>query len=131
MDVLSTITLAGPQAQAERVRLVANGKEVNLVCRRRDARGVDVSRILYFGRSGECAWVVSQGLKAPDDIGIEIAFPDQARDLFAGYIERVMLMRQLVDPSPLSPEMVDLNPDIDALVEDLKAEFDVGIDPWA
>lgn len=57
MDVLHSITLVGAEAQAERQRLLTDGKEVNLVCRRRNARGADVSRSVFFGLCSEGAWV--------------------------------------------------------------------------
>jgi hypothetical protein len=131
LDQLTTITLVGAEAQAERQRLLADGKEVHLVCRRRDAQGGDVSRSLFFGRSGECAWVVSQALEVPGDIGIEVAFPAQAQPLFASHVERIMTAKMLTNSSPLYPELVDLNRNIDDFVADLKAEFGIDVDPWA
>lgn len=130
MDVLHSITLVGAEAQAERQRLLADGKEVNLVCRRRDAKGVDVSKIVNFGRSGEASWVVVQGFKNREDIGIEIAFPDQAQQLYAAHVERIMMAKQLTNSSPLSPEWFDVNPGFDDFAADLRAEFGIEVDPW-
>lgn len=130
MDALHSITLAGPEAQAERQRLLADGKEVNLVCRRRDSKGKDVSKILFFGRSPESSWVAVQSFKNREDIGIEITFPDQAQMLFAAHVDRVMMAKMLTNSDPLSPEWFDLNPDINDLAKDLRAEFDVEISPW-
>ena len=82
IDQLNTIILEGTEAQAERQQLLADGKEVSLVCRRRDARGRDISKIVYFGRSGQSAWVAVQDFKNPDDIGVEIAFPRSGKSAF-------------------------------------------------
>lgn len=130
IDQLTTITLTGDHAAAERQRLLADGTEVNLVCRRRDSRGKDVSKIIYFGRSSESSWVAVQGFKNREDIGIEISFPDQAQMLFAAHVERVMIAKQLTNSSPLSPELVDLNPTIDDFVAQLREAFDVEVSPW-
>lgn len=131
MEVLHNITLDGAEALTERQRLLADGKELSLLCRRRDARGRDVSRTLYFGKSGECAWVASQSLKDPDDIGIDIALPAQTQLLFAAHVERIMLAKQLTNSDPRSPEWFDLDPGIEEFVADLRTEFDVVVDPWA
>lgn len=86
---------------------------------------------LHFDRSGECAWVTSQGLNDPDDIGVEIAFPDQAQPLFASHVERIMIAKQLTASDSRSQGPFDLNIDIDAFTADMKAEFGVDVDPWA
>jgi hypothetical protein len=130
IDQLTTITLSGSAAVAERQRLLADGTEVNLVCRRRDARGRDISKTVYFGLSGEGAWVAVEDLKNPDGIGVEVAFPDQARELFAAYVERIMIAKMLTNSDPGSPELCDLNPAIEDFVEDLREVFKVEVSPW-
>lgn len=129
-DHLTTITLSGTEALAERQRLLADGREVSLVCRRRDAQGVDVSRSLFFGRSGQCAWVVSQALEVSGEVGIVIAFPGQAQPLFASHVERIMIAKMLTNSDPRSPEWFDLEPGIDDFVEELREVFGIEICPW-
>ena len=130
MDTLTTIILSGTEALAERQRLLDGGREVSLVCRRRDSRGADVSRSFFFGLSSEGAWVAVQDLKNPDDIGVEIAFPHQARELFARHVERVMAAKMLTNSDPRSHEWFDLEPDISTFTAELKAAFDVEVSPW-
>lgn len=130
MDQLTTITLVGPEAQAERQRLLDGGREVILVCHRRDAQGTEVSKSLFFGLGGEGAWVAVQDLKNPADLGIEVAFSAQGQQLFAAHVERIMIAKQLTNSDPRSPELFDLNPDIDAFLVELKAAFDVDVSPW-
>lgn len=129
-DQLTTITLTGDHAAAERQRLLADGTEVNLVCRRRDARGRDVSRSLFFGICDECAWVASQSLKDSGDICIEIGFLNQVQQLFAAHVGRVMTAKVLTDSDPRSPECFDLNPGIETFTADMMAALGIQIDPW-
>jgi hypothetical protein len=79
---------------------------------------------------GECVWVVSQALEVPGDVGIEIAFPGQAQPLFASHVERIMIAKMLTNSDPRSPELFDLNPDIDAFLVELKEAFNVEVNPW-
>lgn len=123
------IVLEGEAAVAERQRLLMEGKEVPLAFRERDAQGRRRSQWLQFGMNSSAAWVYCrderQGIEAR--MLLEAVLADEATALFAGYLERMELRRCLIDPSPLSAELVDVNPCVADMVDDLKEVFGIGI----
>lgn len=49
----------------------------------------------------------------------------EAAELFGGYLERMQLRRCLANPSPLSAELVEIDPSIKDMVEHLEVEFGI------
>jgi hypothetical protein len=130
MCVPNTIILAEKEAEMERQRLLADGRELSLIIHRRDAWGVDINKAVSFGRSGTSTWVVVQDLTFPEYIGIEIAGCDQAQELFSVHVERIMTAKMLTNSDPLSPERCDIHPSIEDFVAALKTEFGIEVSPW-
>lgn len=123
------IVLEGQAAITERQRLLEDGKEVPLSMWERDARGRKRALRLQFGLNASTAWVFcqdkSEGLEQRETL--EEVLVHEAAALFAGYLERMELRRCLVDPSPLSAELVDINPSPAHMAEDLKVVFGINV----
>ena len=123
------IVLEGAAAVDERQRLLGEGKEVPLNMGERDARGRKRALRLQFGMNASTAWVFCQekceGREWRE--ALEAVLVHEAAALFAGYLERIELRRCLVDPSPLSAELVDINPCLADMVEDLREVFGIEV----
>ena len=121
--------LEGEAAVEERQRLLEDGKEISVAVRERNSRCKMRTYGFQFGMNSSFAWVFCrdepEGLEARELF--EWVPADQAVELFQGYLERMQLRRCLIDPSPLSPEMVEISPYLEDVVQDLEAEFGITV----
>lgn len=121
------ITLEGEAAVDERRRLLEDGREINVGVRERDARGGRRALWLQFGMCSSTAWVFCMEESKEPKIILECVLVHEAAELFGGYLERMMIRKGLVDPSPLSPAFVEIQPCIEHVIEDLGAEFGIKV----
>lgn len=123
------IVLEGQIAVEERQRLLEDGSEISVVLRERDAQGKKSTTMLQFGMNGSVAWVWCQEDKEGSDgrTVLEEVLVHEAVELFRGYLERMELRRCLVDSSPLSPAIVEIEPSIQDVVANLAAEFGITV----
>lgn len=123
------VVIEGEAAAEERQRLLDDGKEVPVILSERDGRGRKKRTSLQFGMNGSTAWVFCrvQETGMEPRVLLEEVLPHEAAALFAGYLERMELRRCLVDPSPLSAELVDINPSLADMAEDLMEVFGINV----
>lgn len=126
---MNSIILEGRAAVDERKRLLVGGKEVAAALKERDARGRERTTSLQFGLGPRAAWVwcrdEREGMEPQTTL--EVVLVEEAPELLGGYVERMELRQCLIDPSPLSAEMVEISPCIQDLVEQLALEFGIKI----
>lgn len=126
---MNGIVLEGQIAVEEHKRLLNDGTEINVGMRERDAGGKKKSTWLQFGMDGSVAWVFfrveEKGVEPR--VVLEEVLAHEAAELFGSYLDRMTLRRCLVDPSPLSPEMVEISPCLEDVAQDLEAEFGITV----
>ncbi len=121
------IILEGAAADDERKRLLEVGKELPVALRERDADGKKKASWFQFGMNGSTAWIYCRDEEEGREpkIVLEGVLVHEAAGLFRGYLERMELRHCLVDPSPLSAELVEVSSCIEDVVTDLVEEFGV------
>lgn len=124
------IILEGEDAILERRRLLEDGREVSVALRERDSRGKRKTTLLRLGMCASTAWAFCQeeveGLEPR--VLLEGVLAHEAAELFGGYFERMMIRQGLVDPSALSPELVEISPCIEDAISDLEAELGIRVE---
>lgn len=124
---MCSIILEGEVAVEERRRMLEDGKEISVAVRERNSRCKMRTYGFEFGMNSSFAWVFcrdeAEGSAAR--LLFEGVPADKAVELFQGYLERIQLRRCLIDPSPLSPDMVEISPYLEDVVQDLEAEFGI------
>jgi hypothetical protein len=123
------IVLEGEAAVVERQRLLEDGKEIAVALRERDARGKRKASWFQFGWDGAVAWVFCREEDEGMDgrVLLEEVLAHEVAELFRGYLERMMIRQGLVNPSPLSPAFVEIQPSIHNVVANLAAEFGIKV----
>jgi hypothetical protein len=130
---MNGIVLEDQFALEEHKRLLEDGKQISVAVRERNSHGRRKASRIQFGVGDDVGWVFYQ----EDDEGseprmiLEEVLIHEVAELFHGYLERMLLRRCLVDPSPLSPEFVEFQPDIQNVLECLNADFSIQINPFS
>ncbi|MDK2972503.1 MAG: hypothetical protein PWP23_2258 [Candidatus Sumerlaeota bacterium] len=121
------IVLEGEQAEEERNRLLQEGREIPVGVRIRNARGKETALWLGLGLSGSSAWLFCREERVGEasKVSLEGVLAHEAQAFFAALLEGLHLRQCLVDPGPLSPEIVEISPCIDNVLDDLRAEFGI------
>jgi hypothetical protein len=111
----------------EHKRLLEDGREISVALKERDAQGRKSATKFQFGIGGGVAWVWYQEDKGGSDSRyvLEEVLIYEAAEKFGGYLERMQLRRCLANPSPLSAELVEIDPSIKDMVEHLEVEFGI------
>jgi hypothetical protein len=126
-DYMHGIILEGEEAVVERQRLLKDGKEIPMVVRVRDSRGRKKTTWLHLGMCPSTAWAFCreevEGLEPW--VLLEGVLAHEAGELFGGYLERMRMRQCLVDPSPLSAELVEIDPCIKDVIADLEAKLGI------
>lgn len=129
---MTGIVLAGTEAVDERKLLLADGREVIVAIRERDAHGKKKTAWMQLGCCPSTAWVFyrveAEGMEPR--VILEEVLAHEAAELFGACIERLQLRRCLVDPSPLSAQFVEISPDLGDVVTDLRNAFGVELNTW-
>lgn len=126
------IVLEDEAAVVERSRLLEDGKEISVSVRESDSHGNKKTTWLQLGMCPSTAWAFYR-VEHEDmvqQIILEEVLVHEAAELFGSCLERIMIRKGVVDPSPLSPTFVEIQPSIEDLVKYLEAGFGIKINQW-
>lgn len=122
---------ANAVVEKSRNELLAEGMEISVLLRERNARGNSSEIRISFGCSQIWCWVYQEVATEPESprLSIEIDERRFAPEMFSAYLNCIMERKQLIDPSPLSGQLCELTPTMRLVVEELWNAFTVKVDP--